>query len=101
MPLPNVTSGDVITAAYWNHLVSLLNDLETRLADLEGQGSDGTVRIIQVIPAGTVTAGDTIRVSGRNFDFVRGGHSVFFGTTRATNFLGGSSANLLIVQIPD
>jgi hypothetical protein len=101
MPLPNVTPGDVITAAYWNHLISLVNDLETRLADLEGQSSDGTLRITQVFPTGTVTAGDTIRISGRNFDFVRGAHSVFVGTTRATNFLNGSSDSLLIVQIPD
>ena len=101
MPLPNVTPGDVITAAYWNDLVSTLNGLETRVADLEGVSSNGSLRITQVLPTGVVTAGDTIRISGRKFDFVRGAHSVFFGTTRATNFASGSSDNLLIVQIPD
>jgi hypothetical protein len=48
-----------------------------------------------------VTAGDTIRIFGSNFDFTQGGHSVFFGNTRALTFLSGSSDTLLIVQIPN
>ena len=100
MPLPNVDPGDLIRSADWNSLVAAINALEVRVAELEGGGS-GAPRIDEVLPSGTVTAGDTIRIFGANFDFINGGHSVFFGDTRALTFLTGSSNTLLIVKIPD
>lgn len=100
MPLPNVNSGELIRAADWNDLVAALNALEARVAELESGGSQSPPRIARVLPAGEVTTGDTIRIFGSNFDFSQGGHSVFFGNTRATNFLSGSSNTLLIVQVP-
>lgn len=101
MPLLTVRPGDLITSADWNDLIALLNALEVRVDDLEIGGSKGPPRIVQVLPSGVVTAGDEIRIFGSDFDFSRGGQSVFFGNTRATDFGNGSSDSLLIVKIPD
>ena len=101
MPLQNVDPGDLIKAEDWNKLVAAINALDGRVADLETGGSGRAPQITQVLPSGTVTAGDTIRIFGSNFDFTQGGHSVFFGNTRAVTFFAGSSDTLLIVRIPD
>jgi hypothetical protein len=100
MPLQNVNPGDLIKSEDWNRLVAAINDLDGRIAQLE-TGGGRAPRITQVLPSGAVTAGDTIRIFGSNFDFSQGGHSVFFGNTRALTFLNGSSDTLLIVQIPN
>ena len=101
MPLPNVDPGDLIRSADWNSMVATINALEVRVAELEGGGSGKVPRIDEVLPTGIVTAGDTIRIFGANFDFTNGGHSVFFGDTRAIVFLAGSSNTLLILKVPD
>jgi hypothetical protein len=101
MPLQTVNPGDLITAAEWNDLVAALNGLDARVTELESGGSNTAPRITEVLPTGPRTVGDDIRIYGSNFDFTRGGHSVFFGTTRAITFLGGSSDTLLLVRIPD
>ena len=100
MPLENVNPGDLIKSEDWNRLVAAINDLDGRIAQLEIGGGKAP-RITQVLPSGAVTAGDTIRIFGSNFDFSQGGHSVFFGNTRALTFLNGSSDTLLIVQLPN
>jgi|GEM_PF-3240959 len=101
MPLQNVNPGDLISSADWNRLVAAINALDGRVADLETGGSNRAPHITQVLPGGPVTAGDTISIFGSNFDFSQGAHSVFFGNTRAIDFLTGSSNTLLIVKIPD
>lgn len=100
MSLPIVTAGELIIAARWNDVAAAVNNLEARVAVLE-KGGKGVLRITQVLPPGVVTAGDTIRISGSGFDYTRGAHSVFFGSTRATDFASDSSDSLLIVKIPD
>jgi len=99
MPLPLMTPGELITASKWNDVTALVNNLEVRLALLEKGGTG--LRITQVLPPGIVTAGDTIRISGSGFDFTRGGQSVFFGSSRGSEFGSDSSDSLLIVKIPD
>jgi len=101
MALRRVHPGELITATDWNDLVAALDALDGRVADLESGGSKTPPRIAQVLPTGPRTVGDEIRIYGSNFDFRSGGHSVFFGTTRAITFLGGSSDTVLIVRIPD
>ena len=101
MPLLDVNPGDLIKAEDWNKLVAAINALDGRVAELETGGGDRAPKITQVPPGGTVTAGDTISIFGSNFDFSQGGHSVFFGNTRANTFFTGSSNTLLIVRIPD
>lgn len=103
MPIRTVNPGDLITALDWNDLINLINAMEIRIEQLEdgSTGSGRQPRITQVLPLGPVTAGDTIRIFGSNFDFGAGGHSAFFGTTRAITFFTGSSDTLLIVRVPD
>ena len=100
MPLENVNPGDLIKSEDWNRLVAAINALDGRVGQLE-TGGGRAPHITQVLPSGTVTAGDTIDIFGSNFDFSLGGHSVFFGNTRATTFFNGSSDTHLIVRIPD
>lgn len=101
MPLFKVNPGDLVAATSWNTLVDLVNNLEGRVSDLESGGTRTAPRISQVLPSGAVTVGDQIRIYGSNFGYNAGSHSVFFGNTRATTFMDGSSDTLLIVQIPD
>lgn len=101
MPLPNVDPGDLIRSADWNSMVAAINALEVRVAELEGGGSGKLPQITEVLPSGTVLTGSTLQIFGANFDFTEGGHSVFFGNTRAVTFFAGSSNTLLIVKIPD
>ncbi len=101
MPLKTANPGELIRAADWNELVAAHNALAALVADLSNGGPNSPPRIVQVLPSGIVTAGDQIRIFGSNFGFSQGAHGVFFGNTRATMFLGGSSDTLLIVQIPD
>jgi hypothetical protein len=103
MPLKTVNPGDLIAALDWNGLVTFINAMDVRITQLESGATGGSriPHITQVLPSGPVTVGDTIRIFGSNFDFSSGGHSVFFGNTRAISFLGGSSDTLLIVRVPD
>lgn len=102
MPIRTVNPGDLITALDWNDLITLINGMELRIEQLEsGPTGGGNPHITQVLPPGPVTAGDTIRIFGSNFDFLAGGHSVFFGNTRAITFFPDSSNTLLIVRVPD
>lgn len=101
MPLQNVNPGDLIKSEDWNKLVAALNALDGRVAQLETGSAGRAPHITQVLPGGPVTAGDTINIFGSNFDFSQGGHSVFFGNTRAVTFFNGSSDTLLIVKVPD
>lgn len=102
MPIRLVFPGDLITAGDWNELIAIVNTLEVRVAELEkGGGGDDELRITQVLPPGVVTAGDTIRIVGSGFGFLKGTHSVFFGPTRASIFGDESTDTVLVVQIPD
>lgn len=102
MSFRTVNPGDPIASADWNELVNAFNLLESRVSDLEkGGGPKGLPTITQILPTGVVTAGDQIRIYGANFGYVQGVQSVYFGTTRTTDFVSGSSDSLLIVQIPD
>ncbi len=101
MPLLNVDPGDLIRSTDWNSLVAAINALEVRVAELESGGPGGPPRIDEVLSSAIVTAGDTIQIFGARFDFTLGGHSVFFGDTRAVTFFSGSSNSLLIVRVPD
>lgn len=101
MAMRRVQPGDLITADDWNLMASAMDDLELRLSLLE-QGGTGLAPVItQVLPTGTVTAGDRLEIFGRNFDFLRGGHSVLFNSSRVATYLGGSSDTKLILLIPD
>lgn len=101
MPLLNVDPGDLIRSTDWNGLVAAINALEVRVAELESGGPGGPPRIDEVLSNAIVTAGDTIQIYGARFDFSLGGHSVFFGDTRAVTFFSGSSDSLLVVRVPD
>lgn len=102
MAIRNVNPGDLITALDWNSLIDMINAMDVRLTQLEATGPGGPdPRITQILPPGPVTAGDTISIFGSNFDFSKSGQSVFFGNTRASGFLAGSSDTLLIVEVPD
>lgn len=102
MSLRTVNPGDLIASADWNDLVKAFILLESRVSNLEqGGGPTGLPTITQVLPTGVVTAGGQIRIYGTNFGYTQGVHSVYFGATRATDFVAGSSDSLLIVQIPD
>lgn len=100
MPIRIVQPGDLITSSVWNDLAAAVINLEARVASLE-KGGDRALRITQVLPPGTVTAGDTIRISGSGFDYTKGAHSVFFGSARAVSFAPDSSDTLLVVRVPD
>jgi hypothetical protein len=101
MSLKTVNPGNLITSLEWNELVATINSIDLRVGNLEKGGTGQAPIITQVLPTGPITAGDTIRIYGSNFNFSQGGHSVFFGNTRAISFLGGSSDTLLIVIVPD
>src|SRR5436190_8994726 len=101
MSLKTVNPGELIKSLDWNELVAAINSLDMRVTDLESGGPGVAPHITQVLPAGPVTAGDTIRIYGSHFDYLLGGQSVFFGTTRAVSFLDGSSDTLLIVIVPN
>jgi len=82
-------------------MADLLNTLEAQVAEMMSGGAKGPPIISRVLPSDSVTTGDQLRIYGANFAFMEGGHSVFFGETRAITFLEGSSNTLLIVQVPD
>lgn len=101
MSLDQVHAGDLIKHSDWNDLIAALKALDERVSSLDtGVASDQPV-ITQVIPAQVLTAGDTVYVFGRNFDYSHGVHNVSFGGKSATYFLSGSSDSLLIVQLPE
>jgi hypothetical protein len=102
MSLKTVDPGNVIASADWNDLVKAINLLESRVSILEaGGGAKSIPKITQILPTGAVTAGSQIRIYGADFGYSQGAQSVYFGSTRATNFISGSSDSLLIVQIPN
>jgi hypothetical protein len=102
-PLEHVRPGDLITALAWNTLVDKLNDVNTRLIELENAGGGGStdVAITELIPDGVLTSGDDLEIRGRNFDYSRGAQRVYFNATPVSIFRDGSSDTRLLIQIPN
>jgi hypothetical protein len=99
MTLPKVNPGQLIKSLDWNALIDLVNAMDARLAILESGTATSAPRID--LAPDVVTEGDDIFIYGSRFDFSKGGQTVFFGSTRATGFLGGSSDTLLVVEVPN
>jgi len=105
-PMARVRPGDLITADFVNVLLDRMDDLETRMAELEpGTNPSNDPLITVLLPSGT--ASDPIRVAtelrivGQNFRFTLGGQRVFFDTLQVTAFKGGSNDTQLILDVPN
>ena len=97
--LRRVRPGELITAARMNELIDAVNDLLTRVTDLEGE-EDNRVVITDLAFAGTSRLGDPLEIRGRNFGFSRGTQQVRFDDRVITEFRAGSSDTQLLVRVP-
>jgi len=96
----DVKPGDLITAAFFIRVLTVLRDHETRLQKLEGAvTTTGNVVITQVVPSGPVHMGDELRLIGRNFG-IPALNSININGTPVAGFKAGSGDTLLIFDIP-
>jgi hypothetical protein len=96
-----VQPGDLITADFFNRMLIELNQLDQRVAALEGQSSSsGQLVITGVFPEGPLRVGQEIQVTGRNFGVSIGAQRVFIKDVRVTDFKPQSTDSLLVFDIP-
>lgn len=101
-PIPTVRPGDLIRADDYNQLITVINDLTDRVSRLEssvgGPTGDGAP-VVEAISPTPARLGDTILISGRQFDFGIGAARVAVDGLSVT-LLAGSSDTTLIFQLP-
>jgi hypothetical protein len=94
-----VAPGDLITADLMNQMLADLDDLQTRVAILEG--SSGGVVILGRDPAGDVTVLGKLTLLGSGFDADPAKNTVLLGSIPVTSFFPESNATRLAFQVPD
>jgi hypothetical protein len=100
--IPQVSPGDLITAAQYNALIDVVNTSVLRIEALEaGTGPTAGLAITQLIPGGPYRVGDTLQILGQNFQFTIGAHRVYFNSTQVLSFLPTSTDSRLEFVIPN
>src|SRR5262245_53865495 len=99
--VPSVRAGDLITADFMNQLIAAVNDLETRLAQLEGitPGANGAVAITNVSPS-DLHVGDPFTIIGLNFGTPSLCVVTFNNGNPVTAFKAGSDDTHLLLNVP-
>lgn len=106
IPTTHVQPGDLIRADLMNSIVAALGDLDIRLSALEGASPPSTgpypqVVITSVSPT-TPHVGDTVTITGHNFDFSVAAAVVKFGSVTVPNFnIAASSDTQLVFTVPN
>jgi hypothetical protein len=96
-----VRPGDLIRTDLTNAIVSLLADLDNRVAALEALGPPSAgVQIISWSPT-TPRVGEQMTITGENFDFSTRAAVVRFNSTIVPDFDPNSSDSQLIFIVPD
>lgn len=100
--IPPVRPGDLITSDLLNRLITHVDELEQRVAELEGGGTGGTgVTITGFDPPNQVAALQELRVLGSGFAFPPEGNQVLIDTTPVTQFRPGSTSAQLRFLVPN
>lgn len=97
--------GDVIRADFMRSLVATINALEQRVGALESTGATTGQLVItgRIPPTGPYRVGNTLTLTGRNFQFSQGRTRVFLNAAPVLNLVtgpGGSSDTQLVFIIP-
>ncbi|MEF8817492.1 MAG: IPT/TIG domain-containing protein [Salinivenus sp.] len=94
-----VDAGDLITADDLNDLISSLEDLQKRVADLENQ--QGGVVINGFNPPNEVEVGQPLTIVGTNFEFPPDQNTLELNGREITDFLRGSTNTQLRISVPE
>ena len=94
-----VAPGDLITAELFNQMLSDINDLSTRLANLEGAAGGPILESLD--PPSVVAINGLIIVTGRTFNPARNLNAVRIGDVEITQFRADSSPTHLLFPVPD
>lgn len=94
-----VAPGDLITAELFNQMLSDINDLSTRLANLEGAAGGPILESLD--PPTAVAINGLLVVTGRNFNPARNLNTVKIGDIEITQFRADSSPTQLLFPVPD
>jgi len=98
-----VRPGDVISSALFTDMITKLQELEDRIATLEGGGNGGTTgapRITATVPSAQQNVGLDLELIGDNFVVPASANQVNIDGVRATQFLAGSTSAALRFLIP-
>ncbi len=96
--LETIRPGEIISSDMMRYVVSKLQELEERIADLESE-TGPTVRITSFDPADEQHVGRTLTVVGTNFAMPPTLNEVLVGTVRISEFLP-SSTTMLRFRVP-
>ncbi|MEO9130207.1 MAG: IPT/TIG domain-containing protein [Sphingomonas sp.] len=94
-----VSPGDLITAELFNQVLSDINDLSVRLANLEG--ATGGPILESLDPPSIVAVNGLLIVTGKNFNPARNLNTVKIGDVEITQFRADSSPTHLLFPVPD
>ncbi|MDQ1591844.1 MAG: hypothetical protein QOG71_2471 [Pyrinomonadaceae bacterium] len=102
--LEKVKAGDLITAGFINSLISQLENLEARVAELEDASSQPG-QVVKItgfeftkIP---LRVGHRLEVKGKNFSVPPELNEVFIGGKKVQNFALDSGEDQLVFDVPD
>lgn len=97
----SVRPGDVISSDLMNFLLTKLQEMESRISDLEGGGStSGALSITGFDPPTQVNAGQELGVLGTGFDFPPEGNVVTIDGAPIASFRQGSTSTALRFIVP-
>ncbi len=99
-PIPNVNPGDLITAAFFNQVITTINDLAQRITALEG-AAPSTTEVNLKPYSGSVRVGEAITLQGANFAVPANLNTVLMDTTPITQFNPGTDTTHLSFNVPD
>jgi hypothetical protein len=102
--IPQVNRGDLITAEFFDQLITAFNSLDARVAVLEGQGPGGPNQVVITSlepPSGSVRVGQDLTIRGKNFGHAAGRLKVFIDDLPIDNFnRPGTNDETIIITIP-
>jgi len=97
-----VKPGDLITVLQMNELFDRVEDLVTRVTNLEASsGGLGNVIIRDLVPvSGVVKVGAELQVLGQNFGVSMGAHRVRIDNTPVNSFKADTTDQILVFDVP-
>lgn len=97
----HVSKGDLIKAEGFNDHEDRITTLETQMAMLLANNTNGGILITQLIPDSPYTVNDPLEIRGQNFGYSDGAQRVSFDGVPIFQYGLGSNDSRLLVTVPN
>lgn len=97
-----VFPGDLVTASLMNQMLSDIQDLQVRVASIEGKagGAEGQLILTRPVNGDQFRVGDEMLLEGKNLGFTQGSSFVTLDGVRATEYRPGATDSKITLKVP-